>query len=99
MIAPPHRGTDHQQANLAILRNFDQVLRKQVPPLFVFLPGGLGSDQRPSGHQPVRPIFGVEPQGEFRQQQLDVWNEWGRRAPAAIVDVEGVPLSTVTFRR
>jgi len=41
----------------------------------------------------------VEPQGEFKQQQLDVWNEWGRRAPAAIVDVEGVPLSTVTFRR
>jgi hypothetical protein len=41
----------------------------------------------------------VEPQGEFRQQQLDVWNEWGRRAPAAIVDKEGVPLSTVTLRR
>jgi hypothetical protein len=41
----------------------------------------------------------VEPLGEFKQQQLDVWNEWGRRAPAAIVDVEGVPLSTVTFRR
>jgi hypothetical protein len=41
----------------------------------------------------------VEPQGEFKQQQLDVWNEWGRRAPAAMVDVEGVPLSTVTFRR
>ena len=41
----------------------------------------------------------VEPQGEFKQQQLDVWNEWGRRAPAAVVDVEGVPLSTATFRR
>lgn len=41
----------------------------------------------------------VEPQGEFKQQQLDVWHEWGRRAPAAIVEVEGVPLSTVTFRR
>jgi hypothetical protein len=41
----------------------------------------------------------VEPQGEFKQQQLDVWNEWGRRAPAAVVDVEGVPLSTSTFRR
>jgi hypothetical protein len=41
----------------------------------------------------------VEPQGEFKQQQLDVWNEWGRRAPAAVVEVEGVPLSTATFRR
>jgi hypothetical protein len=40
----------------------------------------------------------VEPQGEFKQQQLDVFNEW-QRAPDAVVDVDGVPLSTVTFRR
>lgn len=39
----------------------------------------------------------VEPQGEFKQQQLDVWNEWGRRADV-VVDVDGVPVSTVTFR-
>jgi hypothetical protein len=39
----------------------------------------------------------VEPQGEFKQQQLDVFNEW-QRAPDAVVDVDGVPLSTVTFR-
>lgn len=44
-------------------------------------------------------IAHVEPQGEFKQQQLDVWNEWGRKPPAAVVDVEGVPLSTLTFRR
>jgi hypothetical protein len=41
----------------------------------------------------------VEPLGEFKQQQLDVWNEWQRRNPDIIIDVEGVPLSTVTFRR
>jgi hypothetical protein len=41
----------------------------------------------------------VEPLGEFKQQQLDVWNEWQRHNPDVIVDVEGVPLSTVTFRR
>jgi hypothetical protein len=39
----------------------------------------------------------VEPQGEFKQQQLDVWNEWGRRLDV-VVDVDGVPVSTVTFR-
>ncbi len=39
----------------------------------------------------------VEPQGEFKQQQLDVYNEW-RRAPDVVVDVDGVPLSTITFR-
>ncbi len=41
----------------------------------------------------------VEPQGEFKMQQLDVWNEWARRDPDVIVDVDGVPLSTLTFRR
>jgi hypothetical protein len=40
----------------------------------------------------------VEPQGEFKQQQLDVWNEWGRRDADVVVDAEGVPLSTVTLR-
>jgi len=28
-----------------------------------------------------------------------VWNEWQRHNPDVVVDVEGVPLSTVTFRR
>jgi hypothetical protein len=41
----------------------------------------------------------VEPQGEFKQQQVDVWNEWGRRDPDVVIDAEGVPLSTVTFRQ
>jgi len=39
----------------------------------------------------------VEPQGEFKQQQLDVWNEWGRHDPDLVLHAEGVPLSTVTF--
>jgi len=39
----------------------------------------------------------TEPQGEFKQQQLDVWNEWGVRAPDHVTDIDGVPLSTVTL--
>jgi hypothetical protein len=62
----------------------DGLLRKDI----AAAPGVRGAD-----------VAHVEPQGEFKQQQLDVWNEWGRRAPAAIVDAEGVPLSTVTVRR
>ena len=38
----------------------------------------------------------VEPQGEFKQQQIDVFNEW-RRDPAVVVDLDGVPLGTLTF--
>ena len=40
----------------------------------------------------------VEPQGEFKQQQIDVWNEWQTRVPDAVLCAEGVPLSTVTFK-
>lgn len=40
----------------------------------------------------------VEPQGEFKQQQIDVWNEWQTRVPDLVIHAEGVPLSTVTFR-
>lgn len=40
----------------------------------------------------------VEPQGEFKQQQIDVWNEWQSRVPNAVLCAEGVPLSTVTFK-
>ncbi len=40
----------------------------------------------------------VEPQGEFKQQQIDVWNEWQTRVPDLVIGAEGVPLSTVTFR-
>jgi hypothetical protein len=40
----------------------------------------------------------VEPQGEFKQQQIDVWNEWQTRVPDVVVHAEGVPLSTLTFR-
>jgi hypothetical protein len=57
-------------------------------PDMVFAPTVRGAD-----------VAHVEPLGEFKQQQLDVWNEWQRRNPDIIIDVEGVPLSTVTFRR
>ncbi|MDP2343663.1 MAG: glycosyltransferase family 39 protein [Deltaproteobacteria bacterium] len=40
----------------------------------------------------------VEPQGEFKQQQIDVWNEWQTRVPDRVIHAEGVPLSTITFR-
>lgn len=40
----------------------------------------------------------VEPQGEFKQQQIDVWNGANSRVPDLVLHAEGVPLSTVTFR-
>jgi hypothetical protein len=39
----------------------------------------------------------VEPQGEFKQQMIDVWNAWGRR-PTHIVDVDGVPVGVWQHR-
>ena len=42
-------------------------------------------------------VASVQPQGEFKQQWIDVWNEWGDRSPDAVVHIEGVPLATVTF--
>lgn len=40
----------------------------------------------------------VQPQGEFKQQWLDVWNEWGDRSPDIVHHAEGVPVATCTFR-
>jgi predicted membrane-bound dolichyl-phosphate-mannose-protein mannosyltransferase len=37
----------------------------------------------------------VEPQGEFQQQQLDVWNAWGRAATMRVLEVDGVPIGTL----
>lgn len=40
----------------------------------------------------------VQPQGEFKQQWIDVWNEWGDRSPDVVLHAEGVPVATVTLR-
>ncbi len=40
----------------------------------------------------------VQPQGEFKKQWIDVWNKWHIRKPAGVVHIDGVPLSTVTFK-
>ena len=40
----------------------------------------------------------VQPQGEFKKQWVDVWNQWHTRKPAGVVHLDGVPLSTVTFK-
>jgi 4-amino-4-deoxy-L-arabinose transferase-like glycosyltransferase len=43
-------------------------------------------------------VASVQPQGEFKKQWIDVWNLWGIRKPASVVHIDGVPLSTVTFK-
>ena len=42
-------------------------------------------------------VAAVQPQGEFKSQWIDVWNEWRKRSPDVVIDIEGVPLGTVTF--
>ena len=42
-------------------------------------------------------VASVQPQGEFKEQWMDVWNEWGRRTPALVAHALGVPVATVTF--
>lgn len=58
----------------------------------------LRDDIRFSGTVRAADVAHVEPQGEFKQQQLDVWNEWQTRVPDRVISAEGVPLSTVTLR-
>lgn len=41
----------------------------------------------------------VQPQGEFKQQWLDVWNEWGDRSPDVVLHADGVPVATVTIKQ
>jgi hypothetical protein len=43
-------------------------------------------------------VASVQPQGEFKQQWMDVWNEWQTRSPALVLGPEGVPVCTVTFK-
>ncbi len=61
----------------------DGLLRKDI---------GLATSVRSSS------VAHVEPQGEFKQEQIDLWNEWQTRVPDVVLHAEGVPLSTVTFR-
>lgn len=82
---PPNARIHFGDVNADSHRRYvdDGLLRRDI---------GFSNTVRGSG------VAHVEPQGEFKQQQLDVFNEW-QRAPDAVVDVDGVPLSTVTFRR
>jgi hypothetical protein len=42
-------------------------------------------------------VASVQPQGEFKDQWMDVWNEWDDRTPDLVLGPEGVPVLTVTF--
>ncbi|MBI5495209.1 MAG: glycosyltransferase family 39 protein [Deltaproteobacteria bacterium] len=42
-------------------------------------------------------VASVQPQGEFKDQWMDVVNSWATTRPHAVVHVDGVPLLTVTF--
>jgi hypothetical protein len=42
-------------------------------------------------------IASVQPQGEFKDQWMDVLNEWDVLGPDEVVHIEGVPLLTVTL--
>lgn len=42
-------------------------------------------------------VASVQPQGEFKDQWMDVLNEWGVDGPDEVVHIEGVPLLTLTF--
>jgi 4-amino-4-deoxy-L-arabinose transferase-like glycosyltransferase len=42
-------------------------------------------------------VASVQPQGEFKNQWMDVWNEWGTRTPDVVLHADGVPVLTLTF--
>ena len=42
-------------------------------------------------------VASVQPQGEFKEQWMDVWNEWDDRTPDLVLGPEGVPVLTITF--
>lgn len=60
--------------------------------------GLLADDLRWSGSVRGASVASVQPQGEFKQQWMDVLNEWDVYGPDEVVHVEGVPLLTVTFK-
>ncbi|MFZ9886807.1 MAG: ArnT family glycosyltransferase [Myxococcota bacterium] len=43
-------------------------------------------------------VAAVQPQGEFKEQWMDVLNEWKRFGPDEVLHIDGVPLLTLTFR-
>ena len=43
-------------------------------------------------------VASVQPQGEFKQQWMDVWNEWRDRSPDVVLHAEGVPVCTLMFK-
>jgi hypothetical protein len=65
--------------------------RGEAPPL-------LREDIGFSGTVRGSAVASVQPQGEFKQQWMDVWNEWGDRTPDLVLHAEGVPVCTVTFK-
>lgn len=60
--------------------------------------GMLERDLRYSGKVRGSSVAAVQPQGEFKDQWMDVLNEWGVHGPDEVVHLEGVPLLTVTFK-
>jgi hypothetical protein len=60
--------------------------------------GLLRSDLSYSGSVRGSDVASVQPQGEFKDQWIEVLNEWSPGGPDAVVHVEGVPLLTVTFK-
>ncbi len=43
-------------------------------------------------------VASVQPQGEFKQQWMDVLNEWSNATPDKVLHAQGVPVSVITFR-
>lgn len=62
------------------------------------LPPLLREDIGFSGTVRGAAVASVQPQGEFKQQWMDVWNVWGDRTPDLVLHAEGVPMAAVTFR-
>lgn len=60
--------------------------------------GLLRGDVGWSGSVRGAAVASVQPQGEFKQQWLDVWNEWGDRSPDMVLHAGGVPVLTLTFK-
>ena len=58
----------------------------------------IRNDLRYSGRVHNSNTASVQPQGEFKKQWIDVWNMWKIRKPAGVVHLDGVPLSTVSFK-
>ena len=60
--------------------------------------GLLDDDIRWSGSVRGASAASVQPQGEFKDQWMDVLNEWDVHGPDEVLPIEGVPLLTVNFQ-